>query len=105
VATTRADKLTQAAILAKAFKGELVPTEAELARREGRDYEPAAVLLQRNARAGAIERIPYPPHEHIFGRGCCRWRETHQPVPKYRFDFVKDDWNYRLESEAIGSDG
>jgi type I restriction enzyme S subunit len=25
----------------------LVPTEAELARREGRDYEPASALLQR----------------------------------------------------------
>lgn len=45
-ATARSDKLTPA-ILAKAFRGELVPTEAELARREGRDYEPAAVLLER----------------------------------------------------------
>jgi len=39
-------KLTQA-ILTKAFAGELVPTEAELARREGRDYEPASALLDR----------------------------------------------------------
>ncbi|MBY0525400.1 MAG: restriction endonuclease subunit S [Gemmataceae bacterium] len=46
VATARVEKLTQA-ILAKAFRGELVPTEAELARREGRDYEPASVLLER----------------------------------------------------------
>jgi type I restriction enzyme, S subunit len=45
-ATARADKLTQA-ILAKAFRGELVPTEAELARREGRSYEPASALLAR----------------------------------------------------------
>jgi type I restriction enzyme S subunit len=45
-ATARVEKLTQA-ILAKAFRGELVPTEAELARREGRDYEPASVLLER----------------------------------------------------------
>jgi len=45
-ATKRADKLTQA-ILAKAFRGELVPTEAELARKEGRDYEPASALLVR----------------------------------------------------------
>jgi type I restriction enzyme S subunit len=45
-AATRAEKLTQA-ILAKAFRGELVPTEAELARREGRDYEPASALLAR----------------------------------------------------------
>jgi type I restriction enzyme S subunit len=40
------DKMPQS-ILAKAFRGELVPTEAELARREGRDYEPASVLLER----------------------------------------------------------
>ncbi|MEP7217964.1 MAG: restriction endonuclease subunit S [Bacteroidota bacterium] len=46
VATERAGKLTQS-ILARAFRGELVPTEAELARREGRDYEPASVLLER----------------------------------------------------------
>lgn len=34
-------------ILDKAFRGELVPTEAELARREDREYEPASVLLER----------------------------------------------------------
>lgn len=45
-ATARAETLTQA-ILAKAFRGELVPTEAELARREGRSYEPASALLDR----------------------------------------------------------
>lgn len=43
-ARARAERLTQA-ILAKPFRGELVPTEAELARREGRPYEPAGVLL------------------------------------------------------------
>jgi type I restriction enzyme S subunit len=45
-AKARVDKLTQA-ILAKAFRGELVPTEAELARREGRQYESAEKLLER----------------------------------------------------------
>src|SRR5438093_10403463 len=45
-ANVRADKLTQS-ILAKAFRGELVPTEAELARQEGRAYESASVLLER----------------------------------------------------------
>ncbi len=42
----RVETLTQA-ILAKAFRGELVPTETALARREGRIYEPAAALLAR----------------------------------------------------------
>jgi type I restriction enzyme, S subunit len=46
LATARADKLTQA-VLAKAFRGELVPTEAELARAEGRTYETAEQLLER----------------------------------------------------------
>ncbi len=47
-ATARAGKVTQA-VLAKAFQGELVPTEAELARQEGREYESAAALLARLA--------------------------------------------------------
>jgi len=34
-------------VLKAAVEGRLVPTEAELARREGRDYEPASVLLER----------------------------------------------------------
>jgi type I restriction enzyme S subunit len=65
-ATARADRLTQA-ILAKAFCGELVPTEAELARREGRAYEPASVLLDRiraeRAQAGQVpaQRRKRPP--------------------------------------------
>jgi len=42
----RADRHTQS-VLAKAFRGELVPTEVELARRENRDYEPASALLER----------------------------------------------------------
>ena len=50
-ATARAEKLTQS-ILAKAFRGELVPTEAEFARRAGREYEPAFALLART-QAGA----------------------------------------------------
>jgi hypothetical protein len=39
--------------------GELVPTEAELARREGRSYEPASVLLERirAERAAGVRRV------------------------------------------------
>lgn len=44
-AARRVETLTQT-ILALAFRGELVPTEAELARRDGREYEPAAILLE-----------------------------------------------------------
>ncbi len=45
-ARAQVERLTQS-ILAKAFRGELVPTEAELAEREGRDYEAAEQLLAR----------------------------------------------------------
>ena len=34
-------------IVAKSSRGELLSTEAELARREGRSYEPASILLER----------------------------------------------------------
>ena len=37
----------RASVLKAAVEGRLVPTEAELARAEGRDYEPASVLLER----------------------------------------------------------
>ncbi|HVU04301.1 MAG TPA: restriction endonuclease subunit S [Polyangiaceae bacterium] len=45
-ASTRAEKLPQS-ILSKAFKGELVPTEADIARAEGRAFESAEELLRR----------------------------------------------------------
>ena len=40
-------KRYRASVLKAACEGRLVPTEAELARSEGRDYEPAGVLLER----------------------------------------------------------
>jgi type I restriction enzyme S subunit len=40
-------KRYRASVLKAACEGRLVPTEAELARKEGRDYEPADHLLQR----------------------------------------------------------
>src|SRR5437762_1870731 len=40
-------KRYRASVLQAACEGRLVPTEAELARKEGRDYEPASELLKR----------------------------------------------------------
>jgi type I restriction enzyme S subunit len=45
-AKARVDKLSQS-VLAKTFRGELVITEAELAEKEGRDFESAEILLER----------------------------------------------------------
>ncbi|MCL5958171.1 MAG: restriction endonuclease subunit S [Chloroflexi bacterium] len=59
------------AVLKAAVEGKLVPTEAELARTEGRDYEPADVLLARileersgrweSEHPGAHYKEPEPP--------------------------------------------
>ena len=60
--TLRAEKLVQAT-LAKAFRGELVPTEAELAQQEGREYESAEALLERICRernSGGVATEPRP---------------------------------------------
>lgn len=60
-AQAQVDKIAQS-LLATAFRGELVPTEAELARRKGRAYEDAASLVGRLAvrddSAGILIRRP-----------------------------------------------
>jgi type I restriction enzyme S subunit len=78
-ATARADRLTPS-ILAKAFRGELVPTEAELARREGRDYEPASVLLERirsSIQQDVVDTSAGRKHER--SRRWHRWRRGRRP--------------------------
>jgi type I restriction enzyme S subunit len=70
-ATARVEKITQA-ILAKVFRGELVPTEAELARQEGRHYEPASVLLDRIRTARSADETngtKRPIRQHPKGTG------------------------------------
>lgn len=54
---TRVDRIAQA-ILAKAFRGELVPTEAELAKAEGRSFESAEDLLERINAHGSNKKRP-----------------------------------------------
>ncbi len=51
-------KRHRAAVLAAACSGRLVPTEAELARVEGRDYEPAAHLIERACTVRPRRRRP-----------------------------------------------
>lgn len=55
VSKDRADRLIQS-ILEKAFCGQLVPTEAELSRKEEREYEPASILLERIRKGGRLRR-------------------------------------------------
>ncbi len=60
-------KRYRASVLKDACEGRLVPTEAELARSEGRDYEPAAVLLER-----------------ILAERRARWESQEKRQGKYR---------------------
>ena len=64
LATNNTVNLSQS-VLGRAFAGRLVPTEAELARQDGRDYEPASVLLERiRAEREAREaRAPRPKRD------------------------------------------
>jgi type I restriction enzyme S subunit len=52
-AREKTERLRQS-ILAKAFSGELVPTEAEIARQEGRGYESAGELMGRIGKEGKV---------------------------------------------------
>ena len=65
-------KRYRASVLKAACEGRLVPTEAELARKEGRTYEPASELLKRiladrrakwTGKAKYVE--PYPPANNL----------------------------------------
>jgi type I restriction enzyme S subunit len=57
------------AILTKAFRGELVPTEAEVARREGRSYETASELLARikDLSNPSRSRLVQQTQNHAYG--------------------------------------
>lgn len=78
MAMARAEKLTQS-ILTKAFRGELVPTEAELARREGRTYESASALLSRIASAENQSTKIAPPVRSSADR-VSKKSHTHSPA-------------------------
>lgn len=77
-------KRLQASVLKAAVEGRLVPTEAELARAEKRDYEPASELLKRIL----VERRR-------------RWEETELAKMKASGKTPKDDkWKAKYEEPA-----
>jgi type I restriction enzyme S subunit len=72
-------KRYRASVLKAAVEGRLVPTEAELARAEGRSYEPASVLLER-----------------ILAERRRRWEEAELAKMKAKGKAPKDDgWKAR----------
>ncbi len=79
-------KRYRAAVLKAAVEGRLVPTEAELARAEGRSYEPASELLQRilaerRARweAGQLAKMRASGKEPKDDRGKAKYEEPAGP--------------------------
>lgn len=62
-------KRYRASVLKAACQGKLVPTEAELARAEGREYEPASVLLERILKD---RRARWEAQERRRGKGALR---------------------------------
>ncbi|HEY5087760.1 MAG TPA: hypothetical protein VII66_10425 [Gemmatimonadaceae bacterium] len=77
-------KRYRASVLKAAVEGRLVPTEAELARAEGRDYEPASVLLER-----------------ILAERRRRWEEDELAKMKAKGKVPKDDgWKAKYAEPA-----
>jgi type I restriction enzyme S subunit len=77
-------KRYRASVLKAAVEGRLVPTEAELARAEGRDYEPASVLLER-----------------ILAERRRRWEEAELAKMKAKGKAPKDDkWKGKYKEPA-----
>lgn len=74
----------RASVLKAAVEGRLVPTEAEIARQEGRDYEPAQVLLDR-----------------ILKERRRRWEESEMARLRKAGKTPKDDkWKAKYEEPA-----
>jgi type I restriction enzyme S subunit len=76
----------RAAVLNAAVTGKLVPTEAEVARREGREYEPATELLKRilaerrrKWEAGELARMTAAGKPPKDGRWKAQYREPAAP--------------------------
>ncbi len=63
-------KRYRASVLKAACEGKLVPTEAELARKEGREYEPASVLLERILKERREKwQEKYPKKKYVEPKG------------------------------------
>lgn len=105
-------KRYRASVLKAACEGRLVPTEAELARKEGRDYEPASKLLERilNERRKRWEEQEWAKHVEKAKRKLaeqCRKNNGQDPPPhileqdaKYGAYLPKGDiWKAQLPKE------
>jgi type I restriction enzyme S subunit len=89
----------RASVLKAACEGRLVPTEAELARKDGRDYEPADQLLQRILRerrtrweADTLAKMiasGKPPKDDRWKQ---KYKEPLPPDPDFNFTIPEGWW-------------
>jgi len=86
----------RASVLKAALEGRLVPTEAELAHAEGRDYEPASVLLERVIK----ERRRW--RKESGGRG--RYKEPVEPDAE-GLPELPDGWCWATVDQLAGDGG
>jgi type I restriction enzyme S subunit len=75
-------KRYRASVLRAAVEGRLVPTEAELARAEGRDYEPASTLAARVDRPARPARFGARSSDVIVGHGALAVGNPGTPLPE-----------------------
>lgn len=94
-----------AAVLHAAVSGRLVPTEAELARRDGRDYEPVSVLIERVLSEWRCRQEEAEPHKlkaaDKTSRGGRRKKlgRKHGSFDTWKLPELPDGWSWvRLDS-------
>lgn len=89
-------KRYRAAVLRAACEGRLVPTEAELARREGRSFQPASVLLQRIKAEEATTAAPHRPTKHRRDAAATEFPDV-SPLP--------EGWSWASLTQLVSARG
>jgi type I restriction enzyme S subunit len=91
----------RASVLHAACEGRLVPTEAELARRESRDYEPADELLARilEERRARWEQEQWEKQIERAKKKAAQAERKAAGLPHYIRDLEPEDWEHRTPEE------
>jgi type I restriction enzyme S subunit len=92
----------RASVLHAACEGRLVPTEAELARRESRDYEPADELLARilEARRARWEEERWEKEVERAKKKAAQAERKAAGLPYYMRDLEPEDWEHRTLEDS-----
>ena len=91
----------RASVLQAACEGRLVPTDAELARREGRDFEPADELLERilNERRARWEEERWAYEVERAKKKAAQAERKAEGLPYYIRELEPEHWEHRTPEE------